>query len=269
MWLSVAALLRIWSRASRLDGTSWYGPAGLAFSNSSDLGGNFFVIGLMPVDTDTWARPFIDFKLGANNTGSAIVYTDSTWSGFTTTLNDNGAIRLQNQPTPAVITINKIGRDLLRVVINSPLDGDRIITIKFTAQEAIDAFASFNRFGYAAYLSDWTFSDQVIEGNLAPTFFFNYPQSTAGGGPIAEVNPVLRNIRINVANPRTPATILTTNDQRYFYLDNVKIAAYDNRLSIDSLAANTPVVAYDVYSNRPVGSNVAVTGDLRQISTIF
>jgi len=253
--------------ASRLDGNSWYGPAGLALSNSSDLGGNFFVIGLMPVDTDTWARPFIDFKLGAS-TAFGPVYTYSTWNGVETTLNDNGAIRIENQP-PAVITVVKTSKESLRVVINSPIDGDRIITIKFTAQETIDAFASFNRFGYAAYLSDWTFSDQVIEGNLAPTFFFNYPQSTAGGGPIAEVNPVLRNIRILVANPRTPATILTTNDQRYFYLDNVKIAAYDNRLSIDSLAANTPVVAYDVYSNRPVGSNIAVTGDLRQIGTIF
>ena len=254
--------------ASRLAGSPWYGPAGLVLSDSNNLGGNFFVIGLMPVDTDTWARPFIDFKLGAS-TAFGIVYTDSTWSSFTTTLNNNGAIRLQNEPTPAVITINKIGRDLLRVVINSPLDGDRIINIKFTTQEAIDAFNSFNRFGYAVYLSDWTFSDQVIEGNLAPTIFFNYPQSTAGGGPIAELNPVLRNIRINVANTCTPATILTTNAQRYFYLDNVKIAAYDNRLSIDSLAASTPVVAYDVYSNRPVGSNIAVTGDLRQISTIF
>ena len=254
--------------ASRLFGTPWYGPAGLALSNSSDLGGNYLVIGLQPVLNDTWARSFINFKLGANS-GGGIVYTDSTWSGVETTLNTNDAIRLQNQSTPAVITVVKTSKESLRVVINSPQDGDRIITIKFTTQEAIDAFASFNRFGYAAYRSDWTFSDQVIEGNLAPTFFFNYPQSTAGGGPISEINPVLRNIRINVANPRTPATILTTNAQRYFYLDNVKIASWDNRLSIDSLAANTPVVAYDVYSNRPVGSNIFVTGDLRQISTIF
>lgn len=255
--------------ASRHPTLSWYGPAGLVLSDSNNLEGNYLVIGLQPVEAATWARPFINFKLGANNTGSAIVYTNSTWSGLETTLDNNGAIRLQNESTPAVITVVKTSKESLRVVINSPLDGARIITIKFITQEAIDAFASFNRFGYAAYLSDWTFSEQVIEGNLAPTFFFNYPQSTALGGPISEINPVLRNIRINVANPRTPATILTTNAQRYFYLDNVKIASWDNRLSIDSLAQSTPVVAYDVYSNRPVGSNVAVTGDFRPISTIF
>lgn len=254
--------------ASRLVGTPWYGPAGLVLSDSNNLGGNYLFIGLHPVLDDTWARPYINFKLGANS-GGGIVYTDSTWSGFTTTLNDNGAIRLQNQPTPAVITINKIGRDLLRVVINSPLDGDRIINIKFTTQETINAFNSFNKFGYAAYLSDWTFSDQVIEGNLAPTIFFNYPQSTAPGGPISEINPVLRNIRISVANPRTPATILTTNAQRVFYLDNVKIASWDNRLAFDSLVTSTSAVAYDVYSNRPAGSNIAMIGDYRTISTIF
>ena len=147
--------------ASRFMGpeTSWQGPAGLTLSNSSNLGGSFLVIGLMPVLNDTWARPFIDFKANVNTGFFGIVYTYSTWSGVETTLNDNGAIRLQNQPTPAVITINKIGRDLLRVVINSPLDGDRIINIKFTTPETIDAFASFNRFGYAAYRSDWTLSD--------------------------------------------------------------------------------------------------------------
>lgn len=255
--------------ASRHPTLSWYGPAGLVLSDSDNLGGNYLVIALQPVLDDTWARPFIDFKLGANNTGSAIVYSNSSWSGVATTLNSDGAIRLQNQPTPAEITVVKTSKESLGVVINSPLDGNRIINIKFTTQETIDAFNSFKNFGYAAYLSDWTFSDQVIEGNLAPTIFFNYPQSTSVGGPIAELNPVLRNIRVNTANPRTPATILTTNAQRYFYLDNVKIASWVNCLSIDSLAANTPVVAYNVYSNRPAGSNIAMIGDYRTISTIF
>jgi hypothetical protein len=147
----------------------------LLSSVGNGMTGDYIQFGYTRLGDDTWARPYLTWRL-AGISGGGIIYPWSTWdNGVTTTLNDGGAMR-DNNGQPFGLTLSRpAGGGALGFVIGSPQDGARFGTVTFTGAMAA-ALDTLEHAGFSNYLSEWEYDNLEL---------FDEPRISAEGAPAA------------------------------------------------------------------------------------
>lgn len=130
----------------------WYGEGGLLISSGEGTSGNWIWVGwnnaIGEFDANTsWARPIIYWSLGGQSGGGI------QW--------EQPGMRSFRQGSPFTLTVSRSGSSTITLTIDSPVDGQRVVTQEFTGAAAA-ALNTLQYVGFINYLSQWEYDDVSV-----------------------------------------------------------------------------------------------------------
>lgn len=128
----------------------WYGEGGLLISSGEGTSGNWIWVGwnnaIGEFNANTsWAQPIIYWSLGGQSGGG---------------IQAGAAMRSFRKGDPFTLTVSRSG-NTITLTIDSPLDGQRVVTQEFTG-DAAAALDTLQYVGFINYLSQWEYDDVSV-----------------------------------------------------------------------------------------------------------